>query len=263
VRTEAAFDTEWAREHWARNVRAVAQEVLLLPAVRAIASPRVIGRERLAHIRPPVVVAANHASHLDTALLIDALPRSWRDKLAVGAAADYFFTSTIRGSLAALVMGGFAVDRKRASATSARTAVRLIEEGWSLILFPEGGRSPDGWLGEVKPGAAFTAAKTGRPIVPIWLTGTDHLLPKGGRGPRRGRIEVLIGDPLVPAPAEGPRDLNARLEAVLRRLGRESASDYYTALRGGGGDPSGPPVSRWRRVWERGPHSPRPTSDWR
>ena len=66
--------------------------------------------------------------------------------------------------------------------SSARLAVRLVQDGWNLILFPEGGRSPDGWLQEMKPGAAFVAAKAQRPLVPMWITGTEHLLPEGCEG---------------------------------------------------------------------------------
>ncbi len=197
------------------------------------------------------MIAANHASHLDTAIVIDALPLHWRHRVAVGGAADYFFKGKVRGTLAALAIGAFPVERKRASATSARLAVRLVEEGWNLILFPEGGRSPDGWLQELKPGAAFIAAKAKRPLVPMWITGTEDLLPKGAKRLRRGRVDVLIGDPLFPAEGEDARELHARLEESLHRLVTESTTDWWTALRAPDGDHYGPDAARWRRVWLR------------
>ncbi len=252
VRSEAGFETDWAREPGARRARAVIQELLVLPAVRAVASPRVRGQERLRRVSSPAVFAANHASHLDTSLVIAALPAPWRERVAVGAAADYFFSRRLRGRLAALALNAFPVERKRASAVSARMAVRLAEEGWSLILFPEGGRSEDGWLQELRPGAAFVAAKTRRPLVPLWITGTEHLLPKGATRLRRGATEILIGDPLFPGEDEQPRALHARLEAAMRRLATEASSDWWTAMRTPGHDPSGPPVAHWRRVWARG-----------
>jgi 1-acyl-sn-glycerol-3-phosphate acyltransferase len=213
-------------------------------------------------VRPPVVVASNHASHLDTAVVAEALPLQWRHRLAVGAAADYFFSGRVRGTLAALAIGAFPVERKRASAVSARLAIRLVEEGWNLILFPEGGRSPDGWLQELKPGAAFVAARTKRPLVPMWITGTEHLLPKGAKRLRRGHVDILIGDPLLPREGEHARDLNARLEVSLRRLATEAATDWWTALKTPGGDPYGPEAGRWRRVWERGDAPARSKSRW-
>lgn len=261
LKTEASFETGWARTPWANTVRDTLQELVLLPALRLLASPTVRGRERLRHLEQPAVVAANHCSHLDTSIVVEALPLEWRHRLAVGAAADYFFKGKVRGALAALLIGAFPVERKRASAVSARLAVDLVSSGWNLILFPEGGRSEDGWLQELKPGAAFVAVRTGRPLVPLWITGTEHLLPKGAKRLRRGRVDVLIGDPLLPRPGEGPRELHARFETSMRRLAAEATTDWWTAMRAPGGDPHGPQAPRWRRVWARG-EAPRARSGW-
>jgi 1-acyl-sn-glycerol-3-phosphate acyltransferase len=159
-------------------------------------------------------------------------------------------------------MGAFPVERKRASAVSARLAVDLVVDGWNLILFPEGGRSEDGWLQEMKPGAAFVAARTGRPLVPLWITGTEHLLPKGAKRLKLGRVDVLIGDPLYPLEGEGPRELHARFESAMHRLAAEASADWWTALRRPDGEVYGPQAARWRRVWARGPQPERARSDW-
>jgi 1-acyl-sn-glycerol-3-phosphate acyltransferase len=132
-----------------------------------------------------------------------------------------------------------------------------------VILFPEGGRSPDGWLQELKPGVAFIAAKTGRPLVPMWITGTDHLLPKGAKGLRRGKVDILIGDPIYPAPGEDTRRFHARFEEALKRLGAEASTDWYAALRQPDADLFGPDASNWRRIWSRGTSPKRPRSRWR
>jgi 1-acyl-sn-glycerol-3-phosphate acyltransferase len=257
LRTEASFETDWARKPWANVTRDYLQELILLPAVRYVTTPAVRGHERLRNVPQPAVIAANHASHLDTSVVINALPRTWRHKLAVGAAADYFFKGKVRGALAALAIGAFPVERKRASAVSARLAVDLVKEGWNLILFPEGGRSEDGWLQEMKPGAAFVAARTGRPLVPLWITGTEHLLPKGAKRLRRGRVDVLVGDPLYPADAEGPRELHARFETAMHRLAAEATTDWWTSLRRADAGVYGPDAARWRRVWARAPQAKR------
>jgi 1-acyl-sn-glycerol-3-phosphate acyltransferase len=261
LKTEASFETDWARKPWANVTRDYLQELVLLPALRYLTSPTVRGLERLRGVPQPAVIAANHTSHLDTSVVVNAVPQTWRHKLAVGAAADYFFTGKIRGALAALAIGAFPVERKRASAVSARLAVDLVDDGWNLILFPEGGRSEDGWLQEMKPGAAFVAARTGRPLVPLWITGTEHLLPKGARRLRRGHVDVLIGDPLYPRDGEGPRELHARFEEALHRLATEATTDWYTALRTPTTGAYGPDAARWRRIWARAPER-RTTSGW-
>lgn len=263
LRTEGSFETDWARKPWANTVRDVFQELALLPAFRYLASPTIRGRERLRGLSEPIVVASNHVSHLDTAILQEALPLRFRHRLLVGAAADYFFTGKVRGNLAALAIGAFPVERKRASAASARLAVRLVQEGWNLILFPEGGRSDDAWLQELKPGAAFVATRAKRPLVPMWITGTEHLLPRGSKRPRRGRVDVLIGDPLLPRDGEDARQLHARFEEALKRLATEASTDWWQALRAPDGDPYGPDAARWRRVWARGDAPGRPRSRWR
>jgi 1-acyl-sn-glycerol-3-phosphate acyltransferase len=140
---------------------------------------------------------------------------------------------------------------------SARLAVDLVKDGWNLILFPEGGRSEDGWLQEMKPGAAFVAARTGRPLVPLWITGTEHLLPKGAKRLRRGRVDVLVGDPLYPADGEGPRELHARFETAMHRLAAEATTDWWTSLRRADAGVYGPDAARWRRVWARAPQAKR------
>jgi len=262
LRTEASFETDWARKPWANVTRDYLQELVLLPALRYLAAPNIRGLERLRHVSQPAVIAANHASHLDTSVVVSAVPQSWRHKLAVGAAADYFFKGKVRGSLAALAIGAFPVERKRASAVSARLAVDLVNDGWNLILFPEGGRSEDGWLQEMKPGAAFVAARTGRPLVPMWITGTEHLLPKGAKRLRRGKVDVLIGDPLYPAEGEGPRELHARFEDAIHRLAAEATTDWWTALRNPDGNVYGPDAARWRRIWARAPERRGETDDW-
>src|SRR5439155_17162335 len=142
------------------------------------------------------------------------------------------------------VIGVFPVERQRASPVSALIAVDLVNDGWNLILFPEGGRSEDGWLQEMKPGAAFVAAHTGRPLVPMWITGTEHLLPKGAKRLRRGRVDVLIGDALYPHEGEGPRELHIRFEEAIHRLAAEAATDWYSALRAPSTDSYGPVAAR-------------------
>src|SRR2546422_9734655 len=99
---------------------------------------------------------ANHASHIDTPLVLCSLPREWREKTAVAAAADYFFDVWWRAATTALVFNTFPLERtggKRAT----DTARKLIGGGWSLLGFPEGTRSKDGWLGRWRHGAARPA----------------------------------------------------------------------------------------------------------
>jgi 1-acyl-sn-glycerol-3-phosphate acyltransferase len=252
-RTGLDFDTAWARTPAARLVRAALVDLAIRPAVHVLASPVVDGRERLAALEPPVIFAANHHSHLDTGLLLSLLPERFRHKTVVAAAADYFFDRRAKGTLHALAFGAVPVERTKVNRRSAVVATDLLADGWSLLIFPEGGRSPDGWAQEFRGGAAYLAVRSGRPVVPVYLEGTGHVWPKGQRLPRPHKVTVTFGTPISPDPGEDARRLAARLERSVAALADERATDWWTARRRAaeGTTPAitGPEAAPWRRAW--------------
>ena len=125
----------------------------------------------------------------------------------------------------------------------ATTPGELLAEGWSLVVFPEGTRSPDGWVGRFRLGAAYLAAEHGVPVVPIAHRGTFAAMPRGQGwpGPGRRRLTIRFGEPLRPA--------RARARATSRR---GSSDAVARAARRGRDDLVGGPAPRGRR------HHPRP-----
>ncbi len=95
------------------------------------------------------------------------------------------------------------MERVKVNRRSADLAAGLIEEGWSFVIFPEGGRSPDGWGQEFKGGAAYLAKRCSVPVVPVHLRGTRAILAKGSRRLRPGPTEVRFGDALSPGAGRG------------------------------------------------------------
>ena len=65
----------------------------------------------------------------------------------------------------------------------------LIDDGYSLVIYPEGGRSPDGWGQEFKGGAAYLSSRTGAPVVPVFIDGTGAIFGKGMKTPKPGTHE--------------------------------------------------------------------------
>ncbi len=189
------------------------------PAMSAIASPSVKGLDRLDRLDGPVIFAANHHSHADTPLLLTTVPEPWRHRLVVGAAADYFFRSRVGGSIAALAMGAIPIERTKVGRQSASLATDLIAEDWSLLIFPEGGRSPDGWGQPFRGGAAYLAIRCGVPVVPVHLQGTGRILRKGKKLPQPSHTTVTFGDPLLPGEDEQSRAFATRLEAAVAAAG--------------------------------------------
>jgi 1-acyl-sn-glycerol-3-phosphate acyltransferase len=232
--------------------------------------PRVEGLDNLEHLGGPVMFFANHASHMDTPLLLCSLPPELRHHTAVAAAADYFFDVWWRAATTALVFNTFPIERtggKRAT----ETARQLLGEGWNLLVFPEGTRSKDGWVGRWRHGAARLCLEFGIPAVPVALRGTYAAMPKGRWWPVRGRppISVRFGQPIRPEPGEDFPTMSRRMQQSMARLWDEDATSWWDSLRreAEGMTPpmTGPTAPRWRRVWEASRAAPRPgrRSVWR
>ncbi|WP_322983588.1 lysophospholipid acyltransferase family protein [Streptomyces sp. S584] len=218
------FSTAWARTAPARILRRTMHRTVLTPYMWVCARPRVEGRENLESLSGPAVFVANHASHLDTPLILGALPGSIASRLAVGAAADYFFTSAVTGVSTALLFNAFPVQRSGSRRGGRDGAKILLDEGWSVLLFPEGTRSADGTLGAFKTGAARLCLEAGVPAVPVGLCGTYSVIPRGRRIPVQDgtRVRVRFGQPIIPAVGETSHELRDRMRQRVNELAVDS-----------------------------------------
>jgi 1-acyl-sn-glycerol-3-phosphate acyltransferase len=254
VRDRREFPTDWARTPMARGARAGIHRLGFGPLLRTQVRLQVSGLDRLRSVDGPVIFVANHSSHLDTAVILEGLPPDWRRRTTVAAAADYFFDAWWRAVGSALVFNTFPIERR--TGMNARTLERLLDEGWNILVFPEGTRSPDGWTRQFRPGAAYLACGKQVPVVPIAVVGSYAAMPRGQGWPSRGRpvVRLCFGGPVHPAPGEEPRAFNARLrEAVAHLLDEEKSTWWSAARRASDGTtppPEGPQVAEWRRLWE-------------
>jgi 1-acyl-sn-glycerol-3-phosphate acyltransferase len=247
------FPTDWARSRPARAAREAVLRGGLGPIVRRETTLRVEGHDVFDALDGPVIFVANHSSHIDTALLLTTLPTEWQRRVAVGAAADYFFDAWWRAVGSALVFSTFPIERSGVGLSD--TPTRLLAEGWSLIMYPEGTRSPDGWARRFRLGAAYLAAHAKVPVVPVALVGSYAAMPRGRGWPKPGRPEVHVryGRPVRQGDDEDTRAFGARISTAVATLLDEDRSDWYSATRraavGATPSPSGPAVADWRRVW--------------
>jgi 1-acyl-sn-glycerol-3-phosphate acyltransferase len=253
------FDTAWARSPIARVARAVVVEIPMRATLKATADPEVTGLDRLADRRraddpSPLIFVANHESHLDTPLLLTCIPEPWRHKLVVAAAADYFFDKRWKATLSALSLNAIPIDREATGRRSADMIRDLIDDGWSLVIYPEGGRSPDGWGQDFKAGAAYLSSRAGVPVVPVFIDGTGSIFGKGMKRPKPGRTRVVFGAPLHPVDGESTRRFNARIHVAVTMLADEASTDFWTARRRAADGTSpilgGPDYTGWRRQWD-------------
>jgi 1-acyl-sn-glycerol-3-phosphate acyltransferase len=147
--------------------------------------------------KPPFVLAANHASHLDALVLASALPWRLCDRVFPIAAGDVFFDSSMRGAFSALVLNALPMWRGRCGAHALKELrSRLVDEPCGYILFPEGKRSRDGRMNPFKTGLGMIVAGADVPVVPCFLEGPFAALRAGQWLPRPRKIRAAFGPPL-------------------------------------------------------------------
>ncbi len=169
------------------------------------------GRERIPRGRP-VVFMANHQSNCDPPALLVVLPS------VLVLVKKEFFRVPIMGSAMRLV-GFIRVDRKnREQALDAvERGVLALEAGRSFLVYPEGTRSLDGRLQKFKKGVFVMAVKAGAPIVPISVSGSNKIMPKGKFVMRPGRVRITFHESI---PTEGltTEDRDVIIERVRQAI---------------------------------------------
>src|SRR3954467_7467114 len=171
-------------------------ELTLAPALRAVYRPLVTGVEHVP-ATGPVVFAANHQSFADEFFV----PLAARRQVFYFAKAEYFTTPGIRGkAMAAFFHGMGQVPVERADTRSAAAVIdigmEVLDDGRALGIFPEGTRSPDGRLYKFRTGVARIAIRSGVPVIPVGLVGTDKVQRPGTRRWRLAPVGVHYGAPL-------------------------------------------------------------------
>jgi len=230
ARQYAKMDVSWARCSYAKAARAALLGLGLGPMIDYYVRTRVVGDELFDELAHPVIFVANHSSHLDTPTILRALPRKWRSRTAVTAAADYFYNTRWKANGVALLFNTVPLGRNGGGLGSGATdhVDRLIDEGWNLVMFPEGTRSRDGQIGKVRSGAAVIAAQHGIDIVPLYISGTHEAMPPGQNWPqrkpgrffsRRHEVEVRFGDPIRPHAVEDRGHVMDEVRAFWDRKG--------------------------------------------
>jgi 1-acyl-sn-glycerol-3-phosphate acyltransferase len=219
------LDVPWARCRVARMAREAILQLGLAPLMGLYTRPRVHGRERFEELPPPVVLVANHSSHLDTPTILRALPMAWRQRTAVAAAADYFYKKRAVANMVALAFNTVPILRRGGGPDngSFEHVDSLIDQRWNLLIFPEGTRSRAGELGRLRSGAAVIAVRHGIPIVPVRVRGTHDAMPPGRSWPsrrhgfasRRHAVEVTFGAPIWPGVDEDRTHVMARVRGHL------------------------------------------------
>jgi len=187
----------WARTPPARAVRSIVQRGVLVPVLRFVAPFTVIGKRNLAQLKGPAVFVANHQSHFDAPVCLAALGGRIRRRLVIAAAADYFYSSAVKGAAASLALGTVPFIRTGGGSRESLSMLKdLVGKGWSVLIFPSGTRGTG--ASGFKKGFAYIAVDAQVPVVPLYLHGLDRIMPKGSFVPLPGGVAVGIGPPIPP-----------------------------------------------------------------
>lgn len=167
----------------------------------------------LEHLTPgqPYVFAANHRSNFDIYTLISILPGR-----IMFVAKKSLFQIPILGQ-ALIRMGSVPLDRNnlRQAVKSLDRAAARVKVGGSMIIFPEGTRVPSPELIPFKKGVFIMASKSGQPIVPVSISGTRYIQPRGAIAVRPGPIRVVISPPIDPRDFQRKEDLTAAVYQAI------------------------------------------------
>lgn len=156
------------------------------------------------------LLVSNHLAQIDSFLLLYVMcrPVSFMAKEEIF---EKWYSDIFCRHLAA-----FPVQRKAMDRWALKYALKVLQSGYVLGIYPEGERSQAKQLQEAKVGPAYLAIKSGRPLIPIAITGTHCVLQQ--KWPLRAPVQVRFGEPLHPLPDESPQELTDRMMQAIANM---------------------------------------------
>ena len=163
----------------------------------------------------PFILAPTHRSIIDTPVASGVYRKRMRFM-----GADKWWDNRHFGSLLT-ALGGFPVSRGSADREALRRCIAVIEGGEPLVLFPEGERKSGPVVQSLFEGAAYVAMKTGVPIIPVGIGGSERAMPKGTKMIYPRKMHVIIGTPLTMPATDSPKAQRAAVRQLTTDLGAE------------------------------------------
>jgi 1-acyl-sn-glycerol-3-phosphate acyltransferase len=170
--------------------------------------------------RGPCVVVSNHNSHLDAAVLMTLFPVSRLPRVHPVAAADYFGTNWIKRTAAMVLMNGIPIERRPKAGTDPLAPIaKALDEGDSLIFFPEGSRGEAGVVAPFRPGIGRLVRNSpGVLVAPVFLAGPERIWPRGEVVPVPLSIDAIVGRPRTYDPNDDPKDIAEQVQKDVMSL---------------------------------------------
>jgi long-chain acyl-CoA synthetase len=203
--------------------------LLTWPATMIMAHPRIVGRENLRGINGPLLISCNHVTYIDLGFVLIALPPRLRSRLAVGMWGEMLWEMWRPPSswnpfrrwwyragywLAVALFNVFPLPQQSGVRESFAYAGESADRGYSVLVFPEGVRTPDGKPSPFRSGAGMLAARLDIPVVPMRIDGLYDMKMKGHKIARPGQLTVVIGKPMRFPPGTPPEEITNQLESM-------------------------------------------------
>jgi len=205
--------TNYAYPRWTQRtptalVRTLFYYTLTWPLTHLMALPKIRGREYLDNLPGPVLFVSNHVTQVDVVFILAAVPPRYRYRLAVAMMGELLqemrhpdplapllrrWESRIKYGLVTALFNVFPLPQKTGFRESFRFAGESVDRGYSILVFPEGGRTKDGEMARFQTGTGILAHNLNVPVVPIRIDGLYAMKTKGRILARPGSVSVHIG----------------------------------------------------------------------
>ena len=224
---------EWPQRFPVTWIRFAVLYLLILPLTRLLCPLRVLGRDHLSELSGPALIVANHITAIDPALILSALPRQWRDRLAIAMLGEYLrewrrqpartgWLKRLRWRaqyvLVVALFNVFSLPQQSGFRRSFAFAGETMDRGYNVLLFPEGQRTPDGRMYPFLAGAGLLVEKLNVPIIPVRIDGLFALKQNRRYHARPGEVTVTFGAPVRFPPGAPPAQITKTLERQVAAL---------------------------------------------
>lgn len=211
----------WPISWWARTIRAILQGLFLL-IMRYWVKIKIVGLENLRQTKGPFLLMPNHVSYFDGAIVLMALPSDLRNRVRIAAARDFLYQDFWYCAwLADLVFNSFPIQRESEDIKLGLEHMgQVLDENYSLMIFPEGQVSKNGQVLPLKQGAGLTAVDMQVPVIPIKIDqDIQKIFPYDKLFPHtKGIVTVTFGEPLRFKQTDSYITATEQIEQALKEL---------------------------------------------
>lgn len=225
----------WAQRWPATWIRLAGYYLLIWPAALLLGYPAIHGRENLRRVKGPVLLVANHVTFLDPGLILAALPRHLRHRVAIAMAGERLqemrvppahlglfrrWMSRAGYILAVTLVNVFPLPQKSGFRESFAFAGESADRGYSILVFPEGERTRDGKVAPFRAGVGLLVKKLNLPVVPLRIDGLFELKQAGRWAAPPGKVKITVGSPIEFEAEADPERMACQLQDVVESLHR-------------------------------------------